>query len=200
VVTAGTAENTSLKAKLDYVAVQINAMKTANVPVILAIYHETQTNGWFWWAETTTGSAFVNLWTYTFNYLTNTKGLTNIVWLMPFSGSPSSAFYPGKAYVDIGGPDEYTQPSNLLTFTASANYNPAANILGSSMPITLHETGTAPQPDSMFPSAAPWVLWNVWASYYSGAQSGFTFNTVASLQQAYASQYTITRDEVPNLK
>jgi beta-mannanase len=200
VVTAGTAENTSLKAKLDYMAVQINAMKAANVPVILAIYHEAQSNGWFWWSETTSGSAFVNLWTYTFDYLTNTKGLTNIVWLMPFSGSPSSAFYPGKNYVDIGGPDEYTQPSNLLTFNASANYNPAVSVLGSTMPITLHETGSAVQPDYMFPTTAPWVLWNVWANYENTAQGGFTFNTVASLQAAYASQYTITRDEIPNLK
>jgi len=200
VVTAGTPENTSLNAKLDYVAVQIEAMKAANVPVLLALYHETQPNGWFWWAQTSSGSAFVNLWTYSFNYLTKTKGLTNIVWLMPFSGSPSSAFYPGKAYVDVGGPDEYTQPSNLATFNASTNYNPAATIFGSSMPIALHETGTAVQPDYMFPSTAPWVLWNIWATYENTAQSGFTFNTLDSLKAAYASQYTITRDEIPNLK
>jgi beta-mannanase len=199
VVTAGTAENTSLNAKLDYVAVQIDAMKAANVPVILAIYHETQPNGWFWWAMTSSGTSFVNLWKYTFNYLTVTKGLTNIVWLMPFSGSPSAAFYPGKAYVDIGGPDQYTQPSNLLTFNASGNWSSASSVLGSTMPIAMHETGSAIQPDSAFPSY-PWLLWNVWCAYENTAQSGFTFNTVASLQQAYASQYTITRDEVPSLK
>jgi beta-mannanase len=200
VVTAGTPENTSLNAKLDYVAVQLGAMQAANVPVIFALYHETQPNGWFWWAQTSSGSAFVNLWIYSFNYLTKTKGLTNILWLMPFSGSPNAAFYPGKAYVDIGGPDEYTQPSNLATFTASTNYNPAAAILGSSMPIALHETGTAVQPDYMFPNTAPWVLWNVWSTYENTSQSGFTFNTIDSLKAAYASPYTVTRDEIPNLK
>jgi hypothetical protein len=200
VVTPGTPENTSMNAKLDYVAVQIGAMQAANVPVILAIYHETQPNGWFWWAETASGASFVNLWTYTFNYLTKTKGLTNIVWLMPFSGAPNAAFYPGKAYADIGGPDEYTQPSNLLTFNASGNYGPAANVFGNTMPIALHETGAAMQPGTVFPTAAPWILFNVWATYENTAISGFMFNTVASMQAAYASPFTITRDEVPNLK
>ncbi len=188
VITPGTPENTSLNAKLDYVAVQIAAMKAANVPLILAIFHETQPNGWFWWAENSTGPQFVNLWKYTFNYLTNTKGLTNIIWLMPFSGSPNAGYYPGKAFVDIGGPDEYSQPANLLTFTASGNYNPAANIFGSSMPIALHETGSALQPNSIFPAAATaWIMWNVWATYENTVISGFTFNTVASMQAAYAS-------------
>jgi beta-mannanase len=199
VVTEGTPENTSLKAKLDYVAVQIGAMQAANVPVILAIYHETQPNGWFWWAETASGPAFVNLWTYTFNYLTKTKGLTNIVWLMPFSGAPSSAFYPGKALADIGGPDEYSKPTNLLTFNASSNYGPAVGVFGGTMPMALHETGAVVQPDSMFPTAAPWILFNVWATYENTVIGGFAYNTLASMQAAYASQFIVTRDKVPNL-
>lgn len=201
VITAGTPENTSLNAKLDYVAVQIGAMKAANVPIILAIYHETQPNGWFWWAENSSGPQFVNLWKYTFNYLTSTKGLTNIIWLMPFSGSPNAAYYPGKSVVDIGGPDEYSKPANLLTFTASGNFNPAAGIFGNSMPIALHETGSALQPDSIFPAGAtPWIMWNVWATYENTVIGGFTYNSLSSMQAAYASPYTITRDEIPNLK
>lgn len=200
IVTPGTPENTSLNAKLDYVAVQIGAMQAANVPIILSLFHETQPNGWFWWAETATGTAFTKLWVYAFDYLTKTKALTNIIWLIPFSGSPSAAFYPGKAYVDLGGPDEYTKPTNLQTFNASSNYGPAVAVLGNTMPIALHETGTAVQGNSMFPSAAPWVLFNVWATYENTVIGGFTYNTVASLQAAYASSYTVTRDLVPNLK
>jgi beta-mannanase len=197
VVTSGTAENTSLNAKLDYVAAQISAMEAANVPIVLALFHETQPNGWFWWAETASGPSFINLWKYAFNYLTVTKGLTNIVWLMPFSGSPSAAFYPGKAFVDIGGPDQYTDPANLLTFTASGNYAPATAALGATMPITMHETGSALQPDSMFPNpTAPFILWNVWAGY----ETMTNYNTVASMTAAYGSQYTITRDKIPDLK
>jgi hypothetical protein len=192
VITAGTPENTSWNAKLDNVAIQIKAMAAANMPVILALFHETQSNGWFWWSKTTSGSDFIKLYTYSFNYLTGTKGLNNIIWLMPFSGSPSAAFYPGKAYVDISGGDTYgtNQPFASL-------YTACRNIVGTTMPIPLHETGTVPQPGTgtaMFPTTAPWLLWNVWAGYETSA------NTLASMQAAYASPFTVTRDEIPNLK
>ena len=62
------------------------------------------------------------------------------------------------------------------------------------MPITLHETGVVPQPSTMFPTAAPWVLWNIWAGYQTSN------NSLANIQSAYSSSYTITRDEVPNLR
>jgi hypothetical protein len=118
---------------------------------------------------------------------------------MPFSGSPSAAYFPGKSFVDLGGPDEYSKPSNLLTFNASGNYGPGASAIGGSLPIALHETGSAVQPDTMFPSAAPWVLFNVWATYENTVIGGFTYNTTSSLSTAYASPFVVTRDEVPNL-
>ncbi len=114
---------------------------------------------------------------------------------MPFSGSPSAAFYPGSAYVDIGGPDQYTTPSNLLTFNASGNGSSASNVFGSTMPITMHETGSAIQPGSAIPSY-PGVLFNVWAGY----ETNTTYNTAASLTQAYNSTYAVTRDKIPSLK
>ena len=189
VVTNGTPENTSLNAKLDYMAVQIRAMQAANVPVILALFHETQPNGWFWWSQTPTGAVFVQLWVYAFNYLTQTKGLTNIIWLMPFSGSPSSAYYPGNSYVDISGADTYgtNQPFTAL-------YTSCRAIMGPALPIALHETGLIPTPSAMFPSAAPWILFNIWAGYETSA------NTVANIQSVYADPQTITRDLIPNLK
>jgi hypothetical protein len=190
VVLAGTAENTSFLSKLDYLATQLQVLQTANVPVLLAPFHETQPVGWYWWSKGT-GAQFVNLWKYTFNYLTATKGLKNIVWLMPFSGSPNTTVYPGKAFVDIAGADTYGTIPPFVSVFASAKA-----IVGTSVPIALYETGMIPNPDTMFPTAAPWVLFNVWAGY----QSDGTHNTLASVQSAYASVYTITRDEVPNLK
>jgi beta-mannanase len=191
VVTSGTAENTSLNSKLDYMAVQIQAMQDANVPVLLALYHETQSNGWFWWAMTTSGAAFVNLWNYSFDYLTKTKGLKNIIWLMPFSGTPSSAFLPPKSNYDIAGPDTYdtNQPFTSLFSTAKG-------VIGSTVPIPLHETGLVPSPSQMFPSSAPWLLFAIWAGY----QSDGTHNTTSNIQSVYADSHTVTRDEIPNLK
>jgi Glycosyl hydrolase family 26 len=190
VITSGTAENTSFVSKLDYMAYQIGVMKTNNVPVLLALFHETQANGWFWWSKGT-GPQFIALWQYAFKYLTSTKGLTNIVWLMPFSGSPSSAYYPGKAYVDISGSDTYgtNQPFTSL-------YSSTRGVVGTTVPAPLHETGLIPTPSQMFPTAAPWVLFNIWAGY----ESDGTHNTTSNIQSAYASTYLITRNEIPSLK
>jgi len=190
VVTPGNANYTSFVSKLDYVATQIQRMKDANAPVLLALFHEYQPSGWFWWCK---GSAaqFSKIWTFTFDYLTTTKGLNNIVWLAPSSGSSNASWLPAKAYYDIAGPDTYAtnQPFTSMFTSAKA-------IVGSSVPIALHETGMVPQPSNMFPTAAPWVLWNIWAGY----QRDTSKNQVSAIQSAYSSSYTITRDEVPNLK
>ena len=55
-----------------------------------------QPNGWFWWSKGT-GAQFVQLWRTMYNYLTNTKGLNNLVWLMPSSGSPNASWYPARS-------------------------------------------------------------------------------------------------------
>ena len=45
-----------------------------------------------------------------FNYLTQVKGLHNILWIYsPDQGAPTpSLYYPGSNYVDIVGLDVYT--------------------------------------------------------------------------------------------
>jgi len=188
VITEGTAENTSFVSKLDAIASNLQTLQRAGVPVLLALFHETQASGWFWWSKCS-GPQFIALYKYTYDYLVKTKGIHNLVRLMPFSGSPSSAYYPGKAYVDVTGGDTYgTNPP------FSALYTAARNVGGSTIPLALHETGMVPQPATMFPSTAPWLLWSIWAGYESSN------NNIADIISAYASPYTITRDEVPNLK
>ena len=188
VITSGTSENTSYVSKLNGIAAHLLTLQSANVPVILALFHETQPGGWFWWSKCS-APQFVALYKYTYDYLVNTKGIHNIVRLMPFSGSPTADYYPGKAYVDITGGDTYgTNPP------FSSLYSSCRTVGGTTIPLALHETGVVPQPSTMFPSSAPWLLWSIWAGYESSN------NTVATISSAYASEYTITRDEVPNLK
>jgi hypothetical protein len=185
-VTAGSPENTAFLNRLDYVAFQIKTMQTANVPIILAIFHEVQPNGWFWWSKGT-GAELVALWKYTFNYMTATKDLHNIIWLMPFSGLNSSSatqfspYFPGKDVVDLSGPDYQSD---------SATFAKVKTVVGATMPITLHESSKLPDPSTWFP-AAPFVLFNTWA----GSQK-----SNPSITTAFNSTYTVTRDKVPSLK
>ena len=188
VVTAGTSENTSYKSKLDSVAGNLLTLQAAGVAVILALFHETQPMGWFWWSKCSS-SQFLALYKYSYDYLVITKGVHNVLRLMPFSGSPNASFYPGKAQVDLAGPDTYaTNPPFANMFNSTAAF------IGSTMPIALHETGVITQPSSMFPSAAPWLMWNVWSGYQKSN------NTLANIKSAYSSSYTVTRDELPSFK
>ncbi|MFL5303601.1 MAG: glycosyl hydrolase [Polyangia bacterium] len=188
VIKSGTSENTSFLSKLNYVATEVGTLQTGHAAVILALFHETQANGWFWWSKCSS-SQFIALYKYTYNYLLNTKGLHNLVRLMPYSGSPTGSYFPGKDSVDISGGDTY---GSNVPFTGL--YASMRTIAGTTMPLALHETGKVPQPSTMFPSAAPWLLWNIWAGYQTSS------NSVSDIKSAYSSSYTITRDEIPNLK
>ncbi len=188
VLTQGTTQNQSFVSKLDYIAAELQQLEDANVAVLWAPFHEYQPNGWFWWSK---GSAqqFIELWRYMYRYLTETKGLDNLVWLAPSSGTLNAQWYPGKEYLDVAGPDTYTTDPPFASI-----FQAARGVIGPTVPITLHETGVVPQPDTMFPDTAPWVLFSVWAGYQ------ISNNGVDTMQSAYASSYTLTRDEVPNLK
>jgi hypothetical protein len=188
VLSDGTSENRSFVSKLDYVAGELQRLEDADVPVLWAPFHEFQPNGWFWWSKGT-ADQFAQLWAYMFDYLTNNKGLDNLVWLAPASDSPVAGWFPSKMVADLRGPDTYASNAPF-----SDLYDAARSIVGDGVPIPLHETGTVPQPDTMFPSAAPWVLFNVWAGYQTSQ------NSLSAMQSAYDSPYTITRDEVPDLK
>jgi len=188
VVKSGTSENTSFLSKLDYVATEVGTLQTGKAALILALFHETQANGWFWWSKCSS-SQFIALYKYAYNYLVNTKGIHNLVRLMPYSGSPTGSYFPGKDSVDISGGDTY---GSNVPFTSL--YASMKSIAGTTMPLALHETGKVPQPSTMFPSAAPWLLWNIWAGYQTSS------NSLSDIQSAYSSPYTITRDEIPNLK
>jgi hypothetical protein len=119
------------------------------------------------------------------------KGVNNVIWMLPYSGSPAASHYPGKNVVDISGSDTYgdSQP-----FTS--NYTQSATAVGSStMPLALHETGYVPNPSSMFPAAAPWVLFSVWCT--GDWVQSTSKNTAAELRQAYVHPLTINRGGMP---
>ncbi len=187
VLTEGTAQHTSFMSKLDFAADELQRLEDAGAAVLWAPFHESQPNGWFWYAKGSSDQ-LVQMWRLMFDYLTETKGLDNLVWIFPSSGNPNASIYPGKAYADLAGPDTYgtNQPFTRL-------YGNARGVFGDTMPIPLHETGTIPDPGAMFEgNAAPWVLFSVWAGYQR------TANSVANLQRTYGHERTINRGDLPS--
>jgi mannan endo-1,4-beta-mannosidase len=81
------------------------------IPVVFRPYHE-MTGSWFWWGRNhATPEEYVALWRFTVRYLRDEKGLRNL--LYAYSTDVFDAEerylerYPGDAYVDILGYDDY---------------------------------------------------------------------------------------------
>jgi hypothetical protein len=189
VLTEGSAYNTTFKARLDKVAAMVQTAQTGGAVAIMRLFHEAG-GKWFWWSMET-GAQYVRLYKYAFNYLTATKGLKNMIWLLPYDGSPDASFYPGKDFVDIGGADTYAGDGNYAPQTAM--YNNCVKVFGATMPIALHECGPIPDPVQLQSAGAKWVMFNVWTAPYYQAPS----NSVAQLKTVYSSDYVITVDEMP---
>jgi beta-mannanase len=169
----------------------MQSVQSGNGVVIWRPFHEAG-GTWFWWSKEG-GAQYVRLWKYMFAYMTATKGLTNLLWLMPFYGTPDASFYPGNEYVDIGGADNYNAAYDYSPMTSI--YDACVNVFGSTMPIALHECGPVPDPDQLQASKANWVFFNVWTDPYEKDDT-----TAAELQKVYSSAYVVTRDKMPNLR
>lgn len=82
------------------------------VPIIFRPFHEFD-GDWFWWGKSyCTANEYMTLWQFTVEYLRATLGVNNML----FAFSPDKNFtsegeylsrYPGDAYVDILGMDNY---------------------------------------------------------------------------------------------
>ena len=90
--------------------------RAAPIPVIFRPYHE-MTGNWFWWGgRNTTPDEYRALWRYTVSYVRDTLGVHNLLWAYSpnAAGDETAAryleFYPGDAYVDVLGLDEYFWP------------------------------------------------------------------------------------------
>jgi mannan endo-1,4-beta-mannosidase len=106
----GTPTHRAFMGMLGKVAAGIRQLRDAGVVVILRPYHESG-GDWFWWGTRHLDPVrFTALWRFTYQYLEETQGLHNLVWLFE-SGQPDipvTRNYPGDAYVDMIGQDVYT--------------------------------------------------------------------------------------------
>ena len=191
VLTAGTADNNSFKADLDRYAQYIQPLQQAGGVALVRLFHEAGKNcSWFWWSMGSSDQ-YKSLYKYAFHYLTATKGLTNLLWIVPQCGSPAPSYDPGKQYSDFGGADTYVTGTGPLTsiFSQTVSSFPGR-------PAMLHECGKIPDPDQLRSSNTKWLLFNLWSNPYFHADH----NSAAWIKQVCTSDYVVTADELPSFK
>jgi mannan endo-1,4-beta-mannosidase len=106
-LTAGDPVNQAYLSQLDIIAAGYQELASAGVVVLVHALQEM--NGyWCWWSQGTP-EQYKALWRMEFQYLTQTKGLHNLLFTYaPNAGSGCYAeYYPGDAYIDVVGVDYY---------------------------------------------------------------------------------------------
>lgn len=116
----GGINNAWYKKKLDKIASIVSNLKGSNgelIPIIFRPFHEFDGN-WFWWgANFCTANEYKAAYQFTVEYLRDTKGVHNILYAFSPDNSYSTSTnylsrYPGDAYVDILGMDNYGDFNN----------------------------------------------------------------------------------------
>ncbi len=189
VLTPGTAEYADMIAGLDRTAEELAIIRDANVPVLWTPFHELNGN-WFWWGKEGP-QQFIRLWRFMFDYFTEQKGLTNLIWVLGYTGQPNGAWYPGKEYVDIAGADSYArseQPQLNM-------FNAVRNIVGTQMPVAYHENGIIPSPALAREQGATWSWFMTWHTDWLTDE-----NTADHVRDVYADDFVLTLDELPSLR
>lgn len=187
-LTEGTAEYEALIKAMDKGAQALTELKEAGVPVIWRPFHEFD-GGWFWWGK---GGAenFKKLWQIMYDRYTNHWDLDNLIWALGFTASVPASWYPGDEYVDIAGADTYVENDASLI----GMYNKVLDVVGTDMPIILHENGTIPNPENLMADGSKWGSFMTWHTEWL---TDSKWNTKESLKSVYTSDYVITLDELP---
>jgi mannan endo-1,4-beta-mannosidase len=119
VYTPGNTSYNNFRTSMDYVAAALHQLQDNGVIVLFRPLPEMNQNEGpnpqyppnDWWGGKEPYK-YAILWRYMYDYFTNTKGLTNLIWVysvVPYFEDQVFDYYPGDAYVDIVGADYYSQ-------------------------------------------------------------------------------------------
>jgi hypothetical protein len=184
-ITNGGTLNRAWKARLDDYAQYFQFLKDNDVQLLFRPFHEMN-QGVFWWAGRPGYSGTAALFRLTHDYLVNTKGLTNLIWVWNMQDLDLnwSVYNPGSDYWDIFSLDVY----NGDGFTMQ-KYNTAVSVAGGK-PMAIGECSTLPTSNQLA-SQQRWVFVMSWA------ELTFSSNTNAQIQALYSALNIITKDKLP---
>ncbi len=153
----GGAQHEHYRQWLDRFADYVNGLRApVLVPVIFRPFHETS-GGWFWWgARHATPDEYRQLWRFTVEYLRDRRSVHNLLWAYSTDVFDSKEAYleryPGDAYVDVLGFDDYQSVRSPATRAVFArrlrDIVELAEARGKIAALT--ETGVEGVPDSLW--------------------------------------------------
>lgn len=181
---------------IDNIASELKRLRDDGVPIIWRPLHEAS-GGWFWWGDCSP-ETYIKFWKTMHDRMTNEHGLTNLIWMW---NGQNKDWYPGDKYVDIVSWDIYAEERDYSSY--SGTFAEATACYDETKLIALSENGVVMDPDNMFRDNARWLFWGTWVGDFVVDEGLFLnqkYTEKSMLIKAYESEYTLTLDELPNLK
>ena len=158
--TITTTLNYKWRERLNEIVPYLEDLQKNGVEVLWRPLHEMN-DDWCWWCGRPGPNGSRKLYQITHDYMTNEKGLTNLIWVWSFKDVTTTvtttlAYYPGDSYVDVVALD----PWNDWSFPLE-NYTMTLAI-ANDKPIAIGETAKLPSPTVL--AAQPrWTWFLGWA-------------------------------------
>jgi len=217
IITSGTPANINFLKDLDSIAVGFSQLQDSNVTVLFRPFHEMNA-GWFWWGSKSTtlpiASDFTSLWQFTFDYLTTTKNLHNILWYYTPSARESNVsnlafktelfYYPGINYVDIIGLDIYNDTLDIPNYSALiatgkplglSEFGPKKSTVNN-LPNVYDYTILINQIKTKYPAIGHWISWNHFQSGATNTWIYYSLSTQNNTSNLLNDSWVINRDEI----
>lgn len=183
-LTEGTDEYNAMMKSWDEAAMALRELRDAGVPVLWRPFHEFD-GQWFWWGKGGKEN-FKKLWQMMYDRYTNEFGLTNLIWVLGYSGEVKDDWYPGDEYCDIIGSDTYDNSTHKNAWIKLC-------LLMTGKPLTFHECGNVPPIEKFEQDGAMWSWFMVWHTDHIKG------NNVDNLKDVYNHEKAITLDELPDI-
>ncbi len=203
-VTPGTKEYEVVIHDIDLIAIELQKLESAGVPVLWRPLHEAS-GDWFWWGvadrEIAQEQYYQKLWYMIFDRLENYHKLTNLIWV--WNGQSKHTQVHPNTY-DISGIDVY--PSSEDHTAQESKHKNLKGITADGKMLTLSEVGYIPDPDEVFAAeGVDWLYFMPWNGefVYSGKNvygiPKLNTEKMSSefLKKVYAHDKVITWSELP---
>ncbi|XXT14527.1 glycosyl hydrolase [Sorangium sp. So ce429] len=157
IIRNGSNLNVRWKARLDTIVPYLRDLMNNDVEVLFRPLHEMN-DGWSWWGGRPGDNGSRALYRITHDYLVNTKGLHNLIWVWNVKDVKIQSiqeYYPGDKYLDVASLDIYVNGYTQENYRAMLN-------IARGKPIAVGECQDLPSP-SVLASQPRWVWFLGWA-------------------------------------
>lgn len=205
-VTPGTKEYEVVVHDIDLVAIELQKLEAAGVPVLWRPLHEAS-GAWFWWGvanpEIAKGEYYQKLWYMIYDRLENYHKLTNLIWV--WNGQSKHTKVHPNTY-DISGIDVY--PNTEDHSIQEKSYANLEKITDEGKMLALTEVGYIPDPDEFNANkdTIKWLFYMPWNGEFISDKSNLygipELNTARMseefLKKVMSHENVITWSELPD--